>query len=89
MTQEEFDRQELEKLLDELKDIDNYTGFKDGAFVYYLGKYKGSLLVQEIERLRKIINIAVEELENIPVGANGGQILDAERNIYHILKEKN
>ena len=50
-------------------------------------------LKQEIERLNNIINElekrleqAIEELENIPINANGGDILESERKVYHILK---
>ena len=48
---------------------------------------------KEIERLNNIINElekrleqAIEELENIPINANGGDILESERKVYHILK---
>lgn len=38
------------------------------------------------EVLLSRINQAIEELENIPINANGGDILESERKIYHILK---
>lgn len=60
MTTKEFEKQTLDQLLIDLKDIDNYKSFREGAFVYDLGHYQGLLLVNEIERLNNIIN----ELEN-------------------------
>lgn len=48
-----FDSEQLEILLTNLKDINNYTGFKDGAYTYPLGKYSGNLLVNKIEQLEK------------------------------------
>lgn len=56
MKETEFEKQQLEQLISDLKDIDKYTSFKNGAFIYDLGKYQGSLLVNEIERLNNIIN---------------------------------
>ena len=55
---------------------------------------------KEIERLNKDLGYitklfaiekeknrqAIEELENIPINANGGDILESERKVYHILK---
>lgn len=38
------------------------------------------------EVLLSRINQAIEELENIPINANGGDILESERKVYHILK---
>ena len=40
----EFDKEQLEILLNDLQDIDKFTGFKDGAFKYELGKYQANLL---------------------------------------------
>ena len=45
----EFDKQQLEILLNDLQDIDKFTGFKDGAFKYELGKYQANLLVSCIK----------------------------------------
>ena len=55
MNTKEFEKQTLEQLLIDLKDIDNYKSFRKGAFVYDLGHYQGQLLLQEIERLNNII----------------------------------
>ncbi len=48
-----LEEEQLNRLLTDLKDIDKYNGFKDGAFKYYLGKYQGNLLVNKIELLVK------------------------------------
>ena len=50
-----------------------------------LNKYLGDitkLFAIEKEKNRQ----AIEELENIPINANGGDILESERKVYHILK---
>ena len=59
----EFDKQQLEILLNDLQDIDKFTGFKDGAFKYELGKYQASLLVNCIKKQKESIDKAVEELK--------------------------
>ena len=51
----EFDKEQLEILLNDLQDIDKFTGFKDGAFKYELGKYQANLLVGCIEKYKKVI----------------------------------
>ena len=56
MTTKEFEKQTLEQLLIDLKDIDNYKSFRKGTFVYDLGHYQGQLLLQEINRLNNIID---------------------------------
>ena len=56
MNTKEFEKQTLEQLLIDLKDIDNYKSFRKGAFVYDLGHYQGQLLLQEINRLNNIID---------------------------------
>lgn len=53
MNEEEFEKQTLNKLITDLKDIDKYTSFKNGAFIYDLGKYQGTLLVNHIEHLQQ------------------------------------
>ena len=63
----EFDKEQLELLLKDLQDIDKFTGFKDGAFKYELGKYQGSLLVNYIEELKEVINKAIEYIESNPL----------------------
>ena len=53
MNEEEFEKQTLDNLITDLKDIDKYTSFKNGAFIYDLGKYQGALLVNHIEQLQQ------------------------------------
>lgn len=62
-----FDKEQLELLLNDLQDIDKFTGFKDGAFKYELGKYQANLLVncikkqkEVIDRIQKIINTEIK-----------------------------
>ena len=52
----EFDKQQLEILLNDLQDIDNFTGFKGGAFKYELGKYQANLLVNCIKKQKEVID---------------------------------
>ena len=59
----EFDKQQLEILLNDLQDIDKFTGFKDGAFKYELGKYQANLLVNCIKKQKEAIDKAIEELK--------------------------
>ena len=56
----EFDKQQLEILLNDLQDIDKFTGFKDGAFKYELGKYQANLLVNCIKKQKEVIDKAIE-----------------------------
>ena len=58
----EFDKQQLEILLNDLQDIDKFTGFKDGAFKYELGKYQANLLVGCIKKYKEVIDKATNEL---------------------------
>ena len=59
----EFDKQQLEILLNDLQDIDKFTGFKNGAFKYELGKYQANLLVNCIKKQKEVIDKAIEELK--------------------------
>ena len=52
----EFDKEQLEILLNDLQDIDKFTGFKDGAFKYELGKYQADLLVNCIKKYKEVID---------------------------------
>ena len=56
----EFDKEQLEILLNDLQDIDKFTGFKDGAFKYELGKYQASLLVNCIKKQKELIDKAID-----------------------------
>ena len=57
---ENFDKEQLELLLNDLQDIDKFTGFKNGAFKYELGKYQASLLVNYIKKQKEVIDKAIE-----------------------------
>lgn len=52
----EFDKEQLELLLKDLQDIDKFTGFKDGAFKYELGKYQANLLINCIKKQKEVID---------------------------------
>ena len=60
----EFDKQQLEILLNDLQDIDKFTGFKDGAFKYELGKYQANLLVNCIKKQKEVIDKAIEYIKS-------------------------
>ena len=81
MNTKEFEKQTLEQLLIDLKDIDNYKSFRKGAFVYDLGHYQGQLLLQEIERLNNIINKGIEYILG-----NDLDNFDNINNLLNILK---
>lgn len=51
-----FDKEQLEILLNDLQDIDKFTGFKDGAFKYELGKYQANLLINCIKKQKEVID---------------------------------
>lgn len=55
-----FDKEQLELLLNDLQDIDKFTGFKDGAFKYELGKYQASLLINYIQKQKEIIDKVIK-----------------------------
>lgn len=65
MKEKEFEKQTLEQLLNDIKDIDNYKSFRNGAFVYDLGYYQGQLLLQKINRLINIINKGINKCEEL------------------------
>ena len=90
----EFDKQQLEILLNDLQDIDKFTGFKDGAFKYELGKYQANLLVNCIKKQKEVIDKAIEYIEKclkqtpIENRTKNDDILDFEYEyILGILKE--
>ena len=80
----EFDKQQLEILLNDLQDIDKFTGFKDGAFKYELGKYQAYLLVNCIKKQKEAIDKAIEKLEEVK--ERRIMLLDEEK-VLDILKE--
>ena len=80
----EFDKQQLEILLNDLQDIDKFTGFKDGAFKYELGKYQANLLVNCIKKQKEVIDKAIKLIEE----AKERRILRLlEMEVLDILKE--
>lgn len=74
----EFEERELSQLISDLRDINTYTSFKNGAYIYDLGRYQGLLLVNEIERLNNIINELEEYIKPYLYMLNGIQ----DRDIY-------
>lgn len=62
---ENFDKEQLELLLNDLQDIDKFTGFKNGAFKYELGKYQANLLVNCIKKQKEVIDKATNNLQQI------------------------
>ena len=55
-TIEKFDKEQLDILLNDLQDIDKFTGFEDGAFKYELGKYQANLLINCIKKQKEVID---------------------------------
>ena len=60
---EKFDKEQLDILLNDLQDIDKFTGFKNGAFKYELGKYQANLLINCIKKQKEVIDKAIEYIE--------------------------
>lgn len=88
----EFDKEQLELLLKDLRDIDKFTGFKDGAFKYELGKYQANLLVNCIKKQKEVIDKAVKLLGNYkhystPDEKQNSANEDLVNNAFDILKE--
>jgi hypothetical protein len=52
----QFDSEQLEIVLNDLQDIDKFTGFKDGAFKYELGRYQANLLINQIKKCKEVID---------------------------------
>ena len=67
MTEEEkikqFEKEQLEILLNDLQDINKFTGFRDGSFKFELGKYQANLLVNCIKGYKEVIDKAIEYLK--------------------------
>ena len=80
----EFDKQQLEILLNDLQDIDKFTGFKDGAFKYELGKYQANLLVNCIKKQKEVIDKAIKLIEETK---ERRILLLLEMEVLDILKE--
>lgn len=82
---EKFDKEQLELLLNDLQDIDKFTGFKDGAFKYELGKYQASLLINYIQKQKEIIDKLKHILNN---QINYREFVDIVNDIEDVLKEE-
>ena len=85
----EFDKEQLEILLNDLQDIDKFTGFKDGAFKYELGKYQANLLVNCIKKYKEVIDKAIKCIDYSTKYRNSAdiyQFVDIESEILEPLK---
>lgn len=90
-----FDKEQLEILLNDLQDIDKFTGFKDGAFKYELGKYQANLLIDYIKKQKEVIDKITSNIKNdidgfMTINDHGecNDILDLLNIYLDILKEK-
>lgn len=81
-----FDEEQLEILLNNLQDIDKFTGFKDGAFKYELGKYQANLLVNYINKYKEVINKIKNICDKVPYDWSICGI-DVVHKIERVLKE--
>ena len=59
----QLEEKELNRLLIELKDIDNFKEFENGTFKYSLSKYQANLLLEYIKQLQQE-NSKLTEFEN-------------------------
>lgn len=86
-----FDSEQLEILLNDLQDIDKFTGFKDGAFKYELGKYQANLLINCINKYKKVIDKAIECISELDDNTDDITCYDIDKDIrgyiLSILKE--
>ena len=71
-----FDKEQLELLLNDLQDIDKFTGFKDGAFKYELGKYQANLLVNCIKKQKEVID-KIQKIINTEIKLMGYAVNDS------------
>lgn len=84
----EFDKEQLELLLKDLQDIDKFTGFKDGAFKYELGKYQANLLVNCIKKQKEVIDKAIKYIKSYKTDYSPYELSDYNiRQILDILNE--
>ena len=81
----EFDKQQLEILLNDLQDIDKFTGFKDGAFKYELGKYQANLLVNCIKKQKEVIEKAIEYISSDDIEVLKYHDIPSETTSYEIV----
>ena len=83
---EKFDKEQLDILLNDLQDIDKFTGFKDGTFKYELGKYQANLLINCIKKQKEVIDKAIEYLDDWLFNAGGMGACMEYRDIKEILE---
>ena len=81
----EFDKQQLEILLNDLQDIDKFTGFKDGAFKYELEKYQANLLVNCIKKQKEVIDKAIEYIRSNDIEVLKYHDIPSETTSYEIV----
>lgn len=84
---ENFDKEQLELLLNDLQDINKFTGFKNGAFKYELGKYQASLLVNCIKKQKEVIDKINLIIKGIAYGGNEDYYMGKMKEINGLLKE--
>lgn len=95
MTTKEFEERELSQLISDLRDINTYTSFKNGAYIYDLGRYQGLLLVNEINRLNNIIDELSQYLEEDlkqqyrDCGHRNNTIREVYNKLNEVIKERN
>ena len=84
---ENFDEEQLDILLNDLQDIDKFTGFEDGDFKYELGKYQASLLVNCIKKQKEVIDKINLIIKGISYGGNEDYYIGKMKEINVLLKE--
>lgn len=82
-----FDKEQLELLLNDLQDIDKFTGFKDGAFRYELGKYQANLLVNCIKKQKEVIDKITLIIKGTAYGGSEDYYIGKMKEINRLLKE--
>jgi hypothetical protein len=80
-----FDKEQLELLLNDLQDIDKFTGFKDGAFRYELGKYQANLLVNCIKKQKEVIDKITLIIKGTAYGGSEDYYIGKMKEILQIL----
>ena len=80
-----FDKEQLELLLNDLQDIDKFTGFKDGAFRYELGKYQANLLVNCIKKQKEVIDKITLIIKGTSYGGSEDYYIGKMKEILQIL----
>lgn len=84
---EKFDKEQLDILLNDLQDIDKFTGFKNGAFKYELGKYQANLLINCIKKQKEVIDMFLEKVDKNKKLLNNPELLDLYLKIKEVSDE--